>query len=232
MRTRILVSIISALTVFGAAGTGACKKAADEPGGTAGGTTNSGSGTSPSEATLKSITASSSLEKGGKTHGVANLMDGGNAYWCEGKANNGLGESFTLTFDESVTLSTFRVRNGTGDPKLYAASNRIKKLLVNGVKVKLKDEAGFQTVNLPTPVTAESIKFVIGSVHQGAKYRDTCLNEIAIEGVKAPAAGKPVDEPTNKGDVTDPKDPSKTDPKKKDPVAPPPGKDLPPPPGE
>ncbi|HPV41432.1 MAG TPA: hypothetical protein PKX40_09650 [Spirochaetota bacterium] len=128
---------------------------------------------------IKSIDATSVLEPEKGTYDQGNIMDLSDDSWCEGKKDDGVGESITIKLDAPAAIKKLHVKNGMGIAKFWRANNRVKDVKINGKIYTLKDVPGFQTVNLPGTAT-DTITLVISSVYKGEKWSDTCLAEVAL----------------------------------------------------
>ncbi len=126
---------------------------------------------------------------------VRNLFDGSlQSIWCEGKdGDDGVGETITVAFDGSVTLSEVRVVNGhTANEDRYKANNRVAALRVESdgggnQKLDLVDE-NYDYQATPSSLSGTTFKFVIDGVHKG-RVKDTCMSEIKLTGTKGGAGG-------------------------------------------
>lgn len=119
---------------------------------------------------------------------------GGNprAFWAEGKADDGIGETLTFTFDKKVKISRLRIRNGFDDAYYFPLNNRVKEIAVTAdggkeIIVALKDLRTVQDIDLEKPVIGKQVTLKILSVYKGTKWRDTVLSSIGfrlLEGEK------------------------------------------------
>lgn len=135
------------------------------------------------------ITASSTLE--GK-YGAENLKLNyeSTGPWAEGAADDGLGESLTLTLNKARKISAIGIINGFAESEaLYRANNRVAEFAVsiNGGKpftAEIPDERlerEYFRISLPKDTPAvKTIKLVIQKIYPGAKYRDTCVTRIQL----------------------------------------------------
>jgi hypothetical protein len=128
---------------------------------------------------IRSIDASSVLEPGKGIYDQGNIMDLTDDSWCEGKKDAGIGESITIKLDSPMPIKKLYIKNGMGISKHWAANNRIKEAKINGATYTLKDDPGFQAVNLPGKST-DTLTISIISVYKGEKWNDTCLAEVAF----------------------------------------------------
>ncbi len=144
----------------------------------------------------ESITASSTLKDSAKsTYDAGNIHDGTfETAWVEGKKDQGIGESITISFTatsnkfENLTISGFQIANGyVTDKNLYMLNSRVKSMTMYVddkpfAEIKLNDFYGFQQIEfpaIPLPINKTiSIKLVITDVYPGSKYSDTSISEI------------------------------------------------------
>jgi hypothetical protein len=139
------------------------------------------------------VSASSTLAgDGGNDYsaaGVKNPRDYDEDFraWVEGKEDDGIGESLTLTPREAAPLREIRIRPGFGKSKeLFQANNRPKSLRItlNGSYTFVADLEDSDT-RQPIPVkdfkgAVKSVKIEIASVYRGSQYRDTAISDILL----------------------------------------------------
>ena len=113
----------------------------------------------------------------------SHICDGTKLSWAENL--DGVEPSkqgFTVKFKETVTISSFSLKNGYGDYDYFKSNNRIKKLLMIAgefqAEFSLTDNPGFQEFKLEHPIDADSIMFFIKEMYPGTKYNDICLSEM------------------------------------------------------
>jgi len=138
--------------------------------------------------TIKKITASSVLEPSGKTYSVINLMDRDDNSWCEGKKDDGVGETVTVHLEKPGQIKSIYIKNGLGVKKYFSANNRVRVLEINGTDYTLRDSDAFQKIDLVRAVTTDRLELKIKSVYPGTKYRDTCIAEVSLTDISASGA--------------------------------------------
>ena len=129
--------------------------------------------------------ASSCLTENGKEYSLMNLHNRNlETPWIEGVPGDGIGEGFTLTFNNGGVNPTLLLMNGYvsyDKPYLYEQNNRIKKIKVRGLKsgkekiLDVIDTPHPQTVDISFITEMEDIRVEIAEVYKGTKYDDTCL---------------------------------------------------------
>ena len=137
-----------------------------------------------------SVTASSALKSDGENKYDATGVkdkDGDFRAWVEGKDDDGIGESLTITQREATPVAAIYVRPGFGKSKqLFTANNRPKalKVTVNGkhtFTAALKDEDSFQRILLKDFTGAvKTIRLEIAEVYRGTGYRDTAIGHVSL----------------------------------------------------
>ncbi len=150
------------------------------------------------DAALVTASASSTQDRAGRTtYDAANTLDGKpSTAWNSDGAQDGPGPGITLTygFDRPVDLRTITVTNGyqktvTSDGEkvdLFAANSRLK-------RVTIVTDAGRWTWDLkdtkaPQPFrrdfgTTSTVTIEIVSVHEGSRYTDVGVSDVAFGGV-------------------------------------------------
>jgi hypothetical protein len=148
---------------------------------------------------IKSVTASSTLKDKKNRYKAENVLDNQEATaWCEGKPNDGVGETVTIEFKRPVNLGGFYFS------PMYAKSfktarnnNRVKKLTVTidgashpvTVDIFEHNECGPGPMACPELTRPQAVFFPGGRkvkkltvridlVEKGAKYNDTCLSTL------------------------------------------------------
>jgi hypothetical protein len=107
--------------------------------------------------------------------------------WVEGKEDDGIGESLSLTPREAAPIREILVRPGFGKSKeLFQANNRPKTLRItlNGSHTFVADLAD-KDVQQAIPVkdfkaAVKSVKIEIASVYRGSQYRDTAISDVLL----------------------------------------------------
>ena len=107
--------------------------------------------------------------------------------WAEGAANDGVGESVTLTLKKPGSVSAILVKNGYGKTETtYKENCRVADctLVINGkhkLKHHLYDHSSDQILSLDGfKGKVETISLIIDSVYAGTKYKDCCLSTIVL----------------------------------------------------
>jgi len=146
---------------------------------------------------VSSVTASSTLPHKRNAYAPTLVVDPKQTYikamgdyridsaWCEGKPDEGIGESITITFERPTKIQTMRVKPGVWmTQKLFDANN-----IITGLEVAT-DDGRKQTVTVPpkraevevklggAPITSLVVK--VTSVKKG-KMNDSCLSEITFD---------------------------------------------------
>ena len=101
------------------------------------------------------------------------------AWATDGKTTDGRNESLSVDFGMPVTVSGLIIWNGyQRSDTHYKANGRVKTLDVNGQTVTVKDTQGAQSISLPKPVEAESLKLTIKDIYPGGSYKDVLMSEL------------------------------------------------------
>lgn len=148
---------------------------------------------------LRSYAKASSFLKSQKfDYKAENLIDNNpNTAWIEGKADDGIGESFLIDFSSGRVITAayyideIAFVNGYNKSKdLFLKNNRVKKLeisyqdYISRTEIKeiitLKDTMEKQIIKLPKQAVCFQMKFKILDIYKGTKYNDTALSEIYI----------------------------------------------------
>jgi hypothetical protein len=107
--------------------------------------------------------------------------------WCEGKtADDGIGESITISFPTTMHITDVSVVNGYAKSEdSYKNNNRVASLKVEAAYGKTEsydfEDNIFDLQSRPTSLIGSTFKFIITKVHKG-KLTDTCLSEIKLTG--------------------------------------------------
>lgn len=131
------------------------------------------------------ITASSTLEPE-TAYNVANLFDArGEFAWVEGIETDGVGESFTVSFDEKVKITGVMIKNGYQRSKKHFDDNtRVKKLSIDvdgkSSTISVSDEMTSSTINFDTPQEGKTFTFKVEEVYPGKKYKDLAISELVF----------------------------------------------------
>ena len=107
--------------------------------------------------------------------------------WVEGKEDDGIGESITLTQKSPAPVAAILVRPGFGrDKSLWQANNRPKtlKITLNGkhsFTAPLEDKDVTQRIPV-TGFTGEvkTVKLEIADVYKGTQFRDTAIAHVSL----------------------------------------------------
>ena len=104
--------------------------------------------------------------------------------WVEGARGQGEGESITLTFDTTCSVSGFKISAGYQKTKeLFEKNSRPKEIEIlfsdgASCRVTLEDHMSEQTVNLSRAVESQTLTIRLISVYPGTTYTDTAISEI------------------------------------------------------
>jgi hypothetical protein len=102
--------------------------------------------------------------------------------WCEGKPDEGIGESVTVTFSAPTAIDRIYVAAGVHlTPKLFKANNQIVTLevIADGKPFPLKVPKKREFAELKLGVTATTLVFRIAEVKKG-KMNDSCISGIDL----------------------------------------------------
>lgn len=106
--------------------------------------------------------------------------------WCEGRADDGIGERVTVHYDRPAVFRTVLIANGyQKDANSYRNNARPRHVTLRtagGVlRVELGDWTGVQTVTLPAPVQSSWLSLTIDSVYPGGRWPDTCITALGVD---------------------------------------------------
>lgn len=132
------------------------------------------------------IVSSSTLIEQGKNssfYSSENIMDNSYRSWVEGVEGDGIGEFISFEFESPIDIKEIGIRNGYGDLRYYFANNRVKyfEIYVNDeyqCTFRVADTFELYRYSFLRFNNVKKISFKIKDVYQGAKYSDTCINEI------------------------------------------------------
>lgn len=136
---------------------------------------------------MKSYEASSTLaSQGSYNYKASNLFDeDSNTCWCEGADDDGIGESITITFNETTELVNFVLSNGyqrTSDT--YSNNGRVKVLeftFDDGTEtITVDDSNSAKKYTFSDTHITDSVVITIKDVYEGTKYSDTCISELQL----------------------------------------------------
>jgi|GEM_PF-1148289 len=137
-------------------------------------------GLDSSDIGILSVKASSTLKDKNDQYNVENIVDGTNLVWCEGKKDDGIGESVVITLSKEIAVKELYISNGLEYENDFKLNNRIKDIDINGQVITLNDIMGMQKVKLKKEIKSDKFTFKVLSVYKGSKYSDTCITEIAF----------------------------------------------------
>lgn len=148
--------------------------------------------------TAITVSATSTLVQKGKTYEAAFALGGDpTKFWCEGKADEGIGEALVIKFGAPTKIESLTIRAGVWrSPELFQANNRITELDViadagASKKVTLREQREDIEVKLGrAPVT--ELRFQIAAVAKG-KLNDTCISGIDVKTAPASTLVRGVD---------------------------------------
>ncbi|EMY70827.1 NADase-type glycan-binding domain-containing protein [Leptospira vanthielii] len=141
-----------------------------------------------------SITSSSQLLPKSKKYTPIFVMDGKlKTSWVEGAEGEGIGESLQIKYKTPINFRSLSIYNGFGDPKLWAANNRIKKLKIsteegNEEIVTLKDSLSLQMIEFKSELRAKEISLTIQEVYKGTNSENTAIAELVFNSEQAGSA--------------------------------------------
>ncbi len=134
---------------------------------------------------MKSYNASSTLANQGNTnYNVSNLFDeDSSTCWCEGANEYGIGESITITFNETTELVNFVLSNGyQKSSDTYSNNGRVKVLeftFDDGTEtITIDDSKSAVEYTFSDSHITDSVVITIKDVYEGSKYEDTCISEL------------------------------------------------------
>lgn len=141
-----------------------------------------------------SITSTSQLQPKSKRFTPIFAMDGKlKTSWVEGAEGEGIGESLQIKYKSPISFRSLSIYNGFGDPKLWAANNRIKKLKIsteegNEEIVTLKDNLSLQKIEFKSELRAKEISLTIQEVYKGTSSENTAIAEVVFNSDQAGSA--------------------------------------------
>ena len=127
--------------------------------------------------------------QGSNSYGPRNVLDGNHrTAWVEGARGQGVGEAFTLIFDDPTVINRWSLRNGYAkSDRTYTRNSRVRELRLtfsNGRQTHftLDDTPDWQGTSALSEYGAVSwITFEIMDVYPGTHYQDTAITELAFE---------------------------------------------------
>lgn len=122
------------------------------------------------------------------------IDDNPNTAWVEGVSGDGIGEYIIMFISLPKNVNTsILIKNGyQKNIDLFYKNNRVKELEIEFVSGTannpnsishayfLKDEMGWQQIDIKPEEDVWGINFIIRSVYKGTKYEDTCISDIKI----------------------------------------------------
>lgn len=133
--------------------------------------------------------------QGSHTYAAPNINDSkAVTAWVEGAKGDGVGEwvEFDMRADgaASAPFRGIRVANGySRTAQTWRDNGRVRRLRmdINGrpvCHIDLADSPDEQAVNIPEREVRrrDKIRFTIVSVYPGARFQDTCINEMVLDG--------------------------------------------------
>jgi hypothetical protein len=154
----------------------------------------------PEDLVVGGVGASSIRPDAGETtYGPANMVDGDpTTAWSHDPASQAATEvDLAFALEDPAWVTAVVVANGAqADAGSFAADGRVEAMLlvVDGeplVEMRLLDRLGYQRVDLPTPVLAQTLRFVISEEFAGDTFPEVSLSEVAFVG--HPATGDDLD---------------------------------------
>ncbi|TGM79728.1 NADase-type glycan-binding domain-containing protein [Leptospira bouyouniensis] len=140
------------------------------------------------------ITSTSQLQPKSKKYTPVFAMDGKlKTSWVEGVDGEGVGETLQIKYKSPINFRSLSIYNGFGDPKLWAANNRIKKLKIttetgNEEIVTLKDSLSRQVIEFKNEIRANEISLTIQEVYKGTNSENTAIAELMFDSEQAGSA--------------------------------------------
>ncbi|MGI6111866.1 MAG: NADase-type glycan-binding domain-containing protein [Bilifractor sp.] len=145
-----------------------------------------------SQVKVASSEATSTIQQENVDNDPHVLYDGADwSSWQEGVDGPGLGESVTLTFDQTykVRAMALKLGNWYSDISYYTRNNRPSQLTFKlgsqEVTVDFPDEKQVMYVEFSEDVDTNFLQTIIDEVYSGTMYDDTCICEITIYGKAA-----------------------------------------------
>lgn len=133
------------------------------------------------------VTVTSALSEYNMTHSIDCIWDNDiSAAWVEGVSGNGEGESLVFVFNDTYRISGININAGyQKNSDLYGKNSRPSKLEFTFSNeevqtVDFADQQSTQSINLASPVDANSVTVKIVSVYAGWKYTDTEITELSF----------------------------------------------------
>lgn len=103
--------------------------------------------------------------------------------WCEGKADDGLGETLTLKLAAPTSVASLTIRAGVWQsPELFHAANRVTELHVttdDGFDKTVKFREERENVDVSIDRTVSELHLQLAAVAKG-KVNDTCISAVDI----------------------------------------------------
>jgi hypothetical protein len=103
--------------------------------------------------------------------------------WCEGKPDEGIGESITINLLAPTKIAQLQIAAGVWlTPKLFGANNRITSLAISfdgGAAKKVTPAAEREWLEVAVNAAVSSIKITIDTVKKG-KMNDSCISGVRL----------------------------------------------------
>ena len=123
----------------------------------------------------------------GNSYGAQNLFSTATGTaWVEGRDDSGVGEWITIEFETLRLIKSINVQNGyQKNNDIFQKNNRVRQLRAvfsqgETQTFVLKDRLGSELFDLPKPVKAYWVKFIIDDVWAGKKYTDTAITKLLV----------------------------------------------------
>lgn len=141
----------------------------------------------PHDIVIDNYQASSTLQASGYDYSVSNLYDNQlTTCWCEGVDGDGIGETLTVTFQESVDIDTINIINGLSKTEsLYYKNGRLKKITLtfddgSVEEITVNDTYKDQQILSFNSHQTKTVTVRIDEIYQGTTYQDTCITELTF----------------------------------------------------
>ncbi len=138
--------------------------------------------------TVSGADATSTIAQTGVDNSPQVLLDGNEkTSWQEGKDDEGIGETVTLTLEKSynVRFLVFKLGNWRSASS-YEKNNRPENMTIaldgQSFSMTFPDEMEEFCVELSKDCPASEVTLTIDSVYKGSVYNDTCISEVEVYG--------------------------------------------------
>lgn len=153
----------------------------------------------PASDFITSINASSTLSEVYADHSASLICDNDlTTGWVEGVSGTGSGESITLTFDNTYTITGFSINAGyQKSAELYAKNARPASLQITSAdgtsfSVPLQDVCDMQNISFDQPLRTNSLTFTLQDTYSGTTYEDTVISELLLQAFESNPQWLPV----------------------------------------